>query len=90
MLGIVGGGLKLKKAFRVWQRHLKVYTKLYKSSIALNFIEPILYLAALGLGLGGFVGEINGIPYIKFIAPGIIASSAMFASNIRMHIRHLC
>lgn len=73
--------MRLKKAFRVWQRHLKVYTKLYKSSIALNFVEPILYLAALGLGLGGFVGEINGIPYIKFIAPGIIASSAMFAAT---------
>ena len=81
MLGIIGGGLRLKSAFRVWQSHLKVYTKLYKSSIALNFIEPILYLAALGLGLGGFVGEVNGVPYIKFIAPGIIASSAMFAAT---------
>ncbi len=81
MLGVIGGDLRIKSAFRVWQRHLKVYTKLYKSSIALNFVEPILYLTALGLGLGGFVGEINGIPYIKFIAPGIIASSAMFAAT---------
>src|SRR4030042_3698987 len=72
--------MKLKQAFRVWQRHLTVYTKLYKSSIALNFVEPILYLAALGLGLGAFVNEINGVPYIKFIAPGIIASSSMFAA----------
>src|SRR4030066_1757461 len=73
--------MNIKRAFRVWQRHATVYTKLYKSSIALNFIEPILYLAALGLGLGGFVGEVNGVPYIKFIAPGIIASSAMFAAT---------
>jgi lipooligosaccharide transport system permease protein len=72
--------LKLNRAFRVWQRHATVYTKLYKSSIALNFVEPILYLAALGLGLGAFVKEINGVPYIKFIAPGIIASSSMFAA----------
>ena len=72
--------MQLKHAFRVWQRHLTVYTKLYKSSIALNFVEPILYLAALGLGLGAFVKEINGVPYIKFIAPGIIASSSMFAA----------
>jgi lipooligosaccharide transport system permease protein len=64
----------------VWQRHLTVYTKLYKSSIALNFVEPVLYLAALGLGLGAFVREIEGVPYIKFIAPGIIASSSMFAA----------
>ncbi|OHE60714.1 MAG: ABC transporter permease [Thermodesulfovibrio sp. RBG_19FT_COMBO_42_12] len=72
--------MKLKRAFRVWQRHLTVYTKLYKSSIALNFVEPILYLAALGLGLGAFVKDINGVPYINFIAPGIIASSSMFAA----------
>ncbi len=64
----------------MWQRHLTVYTKLYKSSIVLNFVEPVLYLAALGLGLGAFVREIEGVPYIKFIAPGIIASSSMFAA----------
>jgi len=72
--------MKFKRAFRVWQRHLTVYTKLYKSSIALNFVEPVLYLAALGLGLGAFVQQINGVPYIQFIAPGIIASSSMFAA----------
>jgi len=58
-----------------------VYTKLYKSSIALNFVEPVLYLAALGLGLGAYVKEIKGVPYVNFIAPGIIASSAMFAAT---------
>ncbi len=73
--------INIRRAFRVWQRHLTVYTKLYKSSIALNFVEPVLYLSALGLGLGAFVKEINGLPYIKFIAPGIIASSSMFAAT---------
>lgn len=72
--------MQLRRAFRVWQRNFTVYTKLYKSSLALNFVEPVLYLAALGLGLGVFVKEINGMPYINFIAPGIIASSAMFAA----------
>jgi len=73
--------MSIKRAFRVWQRHLTVYRRLYKSSLALNFIEPVLYLVALGLGLGAFVKEINGTPYIKFIAPGIVASSAMFAAS---------
>lgn len=40
----------------------------------------MLYLVALGFGLGAFVKEINGIPYMNFIAPGIIASSSMFAT----------
>lgn len=73
--------MKVKKAFRVWQRNFSVYTKLYKSSMVLNFVEPVLYLIALGIGLGAFVREINGIPYINFIAPGIIASSSMFAAT---------
>ncbi|UCF87046.1 MAG: ABC transporter permease [Nitrospiraceae bacterium] len=72
--------MKIKRAFRVWQRNFTVYTKLYKSSIVFNFIEPTLYLVALGFGLGAFVKEINGVPYISFIAPGIIASSSMFAT----------
>lgn len=73
--------MKLKRAYRVWQRHFTVYTKLYKSSIVLNFVEPVLYLIALGLGLGAFVKEINGVPYINYIAPGIVASSTMFAAS---------
>ncbi|MCX8111301.1 MAG: ABC transporter permease [Syntrophorhabdaceae bacterium] len=73
--------INFKRAFRVWQRHLTVYTKLYKSSIALNFVEPALYLIAFGIGLGAFIKDINGMPYIKFIAPGIIASSSMFAAT---------
>ncbi|HMK57064.1 MAG TPA: ABC transporter permease [Dissulfurispiraceae bacterium] len=72
--------MNIKRAFRVWQRHLTVYTKLYKSSFALNFAEPILYLTAMGLGLGAFVRDIKGMPYINYIAPGIIASSSMFAA----------
>lgn len=73
--------MNVKRAVRVWQRNYTVYTKLYLSSILLNFVEPILYLVALGLGLGAFVREVNGKPYINFIAPGIIASSSMFAAT---------
>lgn len=72
--------MQIKRAFRVWQRHWLVYTKLYKTSFALNFAEPALYLVAMGLGLGYFVKDIHGQPYIKFIAPGIIASSSVFAA----------
>jgi lipooligosaccharide transport system permease protein len=64
----------------VWQRHWLVYTKLYKTSFALNFIEPALYLMAMGFGLGAFVQNIHGQPYIQFIAPGIAASSSVFAA----------
>jgi lipooligosaccharide transport system permease protein len=72
--------LQIKRAMRVWQRHWTVYTKLYKTSFALNFAEPALYLVAMGLGLGSLVPAIHGQSYIKYIAPGIIASSSVFAA----------
>ena len=72
--------MRIKRAFMVWQRHWLVYTKLYKTSFALNFIEPALYLMAMGFGLGAFVQNIHGRPYIQFIAPGIVASSSVFAA----------
>ncbi len=72
--------MRINRAFRVWQRHWAVYTKLYKTSFALNFAEPALYLVAMGLGLGSFVKDIHGQPYINYIAPGIIASSSVFAA----------
>ena len=72
--------MRIKGVIRVWQRQWTVYTKLYKTSFALNFAEPALYLVAMGFGLGAFVPEIHGQPYINYIAPGIIASSSMFAA----------
>ncbi len=72
--------MSIKHIWRVLQRHWSVYTKLYKTSFALNFAEPMLYLVAMGMGLGVFVNDINGQSYIKFIGPGIVASSAMFAA----------
>ena len=70
-------------AFRVWQRNLTIFRKYWKSIMFPNFIEPLLYLAALGLGLGTFIqqGGINGQSYIQYIAPGLLASNAMFAAS---------
>ena len=73
--------MKIKRAFRVWQRNFTVYTKLYRSSITLNFIEPMLYLLGMGMGIGGLVQQVNGMSYVEFIAPGLIASSSMFAAT---------
>lgn len=73
--------MNIKRAFRVWQRNATVYKKLYRSSLALNFFEPMLYILALGYGLGGFIKQIQGVSYLEFIAPGIVMSSAMFAAS---------
>lgn len=40
-----------------------------------------MYLMALGFGLGGYIALTTGQPYLKFLAPGIVASSGMFAAS---------
>ena len=66
-----------RRCFPVWQRNAQVWVKLSGPSLVGNFGEPLLYLLALGYGLGGFIGEVDGLPYIVFLATGIICSSAM-------------
>jgi len=68
-------------AAAVWYRDIKVWTKFYKASILGNLGEPLLYLLAMGWGLGRMVGTVDGIPYIEFLAPGLICSAAMYAAT---------
>ena len=68
------------RVWKVWRRNRDVFMKTYKTSFLPSLLEPVLYLVALGLGLGGFVQLINGEPYIQFIAPALVAVSMMFSS----------
>jgi lipooligosaccharide transport system permease protein len=61
----------------VWRRHMRVWRKLSLPSLIGNFGDPLLYLLALGYGLGRFVGSMDGMPYVTFLASGIVCSSAM-------------
>jgi lipooligosaccharide transport system permease protein len=67
--------------FRVWQRNRDVFFRLWHFEMPISFIEPVLILLAFGLGLGAFMGLINGEQYINFIAPGMIAAYAMFGAS---------
>jgi len=68
----------------VFYRNQKVFGKTWKASIMFNFVEPMLYLWAMGFGLGVYVTRINGLSYIEFLAPALIASSAMFSTTYEM------
>lgn len=64
-------------AIAVWQRNALVWRKLLLPSILINFGEPFLYLLGLGYGLGLFIGDMMHMPYLTFLASGILASSSM-------------
>ncbi|MFO1283688.1 MAG: ABC transporter permease [Burkholderiales bacterium] len=79
----------------VWRRNLLVWRKLAFASVLSNIADPLLYMLALGYGLGAFVGEVGGMPYIAFIGTGMVCQSAMFTSSFegmysafsRMHVQ---
>ncbi len=69
--------LSLSGAFAVFRRNLLVWRRLFWPALLMNLGEPSFYLLGLGLGLGSLVGDLDGLPYLAFLASGLVASSAM-------------
>lgn len=65
----------------VWRRNALVWRKSARTALLGGFAEPLFYLFALGYGLGGFIGEIEGFSYLGFLAAGILSTSAMNAAT---------
>ncbi|NIV36311.1 MAG: nodulation protein NodJ, partial [Anaerolineae bacterium] len=61
----------------VWRRNARVWRRLAGPALLGNIGEPLLYLLALGYGLGSFVGEVEGMDYITFLASGFVCASVM-------------
>jgi len=77
-------GLLPKLTYRVWlvwRRNFEVFTKTLFVNFLPALMEPILYLAAFGVGLGALItGTVNGGTYIQFIGPSLIAIAVMYGS----------
>jgi lipooligosaccharide transport system permease protein len=67
------------RALRCW---LTVYRRIWRSSVFSSFLGPVLYLGAMGFGLGSLVNahgtaRLGGVSYLEFVAPAILATQAM-------------
>jgi len=58
-------------------RNFLVWRKLLVASLIGNLADPMIYLIGLGFGLGAFMPDIAGLPYINFLSGGMICYSAM-------------
>ena len=56
----------------VWRRNFLVWRKLAIASVLGNLADPLIYMFALGYGLGAFCREVGGVPYIAFLAAGTV------------------
>jgi lipooligosaccharide transport system permease protein len=61
----------------VVSRNLLVWRKLMFASLVGNLADPVIYLVGLGFGLGAFMSSIDGLPYINFLAAGMVCYGAM-------------
>jgi lipooligosaccharide transport system permease protein len=68
-------------AARVVEHNALVFRRLWRGSLTVSFFTPLFFLASMGLGLGGLVnrgsGGVGGVPYIDFLAPGLLAAVTM-------------
>ncbi len=78
---LLGGG----RASRVLERNMLVYRRAWIYLVS-GFFEPLFYLLSIGVGLATLVGPIDvdgtSVPYTAFVAPGLLAASAMNGAMI--------
>ncbi|GGV02222.1 transport permease protein [Streptomyces albospinus] len=59
----------------VMERHLIAYRRLWKSSALSAVLTPVLFMVSIGVGVGGFVDEVDGVPYLAWIAAPLLLSA---------------
>src|SRR5512145_2668402 len=82
---------------KVWQRNFVTFRRIWKINFLTPLFEPLLFVAAFGLGFVGLVSEVRyggaELGYTAFIAPALIATAVMnnaffettYASFVRMY-----
>ena len=73
--------LALARPTRLVERNLLVYRRTFMVFFSV-FFEPLFYLFSMGFGVGALIGNVpladgSSVPYVVFVAPALLASSAM-------------
>ncbi|MEK2689560.1 ABC transporter permease [Bdellovibrio sp. GT3] len=67
-------------ALKVWQRNFLYFKKTMMVSLFWIVLEPVIYLGAIGFGLGSFVNNMEGMSYIEYFFPALLCTTAMMVS----------
>lgn len=63
------------------RRNFLVWRKLLVPSLIGNLADPLIWLLGFGLGFGAFLPKIEGVPYLAFLAAGMICYSTMYSAS---------
>jgi lipooligosaccharide transport system permease protein len=80
--GGTSGGSALVRIARAYEHQAMLYLRTWRGSIFNSFFSPTMFLLAMGVGLGSYVDRgggaaTAGVPYLVFIAPGLLAATIM-------------
>ena len=67
-------------AFTIWGRDMRVLRRSLLSELVAVIAYPITLYLAFGVGLKGYIADVEGVPYALFIAPGLISMTAVSAA----------
>jgi len=76
--------ISVPHAVAVWRRNATMYSRTWMWNILPNFFEPVLYLLAIGLGVGAYIGQMGGTSYAAFLAPGLVCVAAMNGASFEV------
>ena len=74
-------GTPAERPFRILERNIRV-ARHYRMALLTSFIEPVIMLLSLGMGVGEMVGKLPGpggrpLDYDQFVAPALLVNAAM-------------
>lgn len=70
----------LKLCFHITRRNWTVYKKDLIANISPTVADPAFIMVSLGLGLGVYLTDVEGMSYMQFLAPGLTVATALFTS----------
>jgi len=64
----------------IWQRDMRVLQRNLSSEVATVMAFPLTFFLTFGLGLKGYIQDIDGISYALFVVPGLISMTAILGA----------
>lgn len=72
--------MSLRESFAIWLRDMLVLRRSIMSEMVAVIAYPLTIYLAFGIGMKGYIGLVEGLPYSLFIAPGLITMTAVNAA----------
>jgi len=74
---------------RIFEHQLVSYRRLWRGTLFVSLAQPVLFILAFGVGIGALIDDdsaavqsIGGVPYLAFVAPGLLAAACMVTATV--------